>query len=201
MTDAVLEKANKKRDALAAEINSLAQKIEDLKRELTSTDEWIAKWHEFAAAIGGVVELAKGPISDNLARMVEESEARKRRTTGNPKKEEVVKAAVEIIWDRCEPISRSELFAELQKRNLIIRGADPEMVLSTMLWRSRDQIVRLRGGGYWLRDQPWKDADYDPAKYNDAEDALFLSEAEVAELANNPDEESETNFIGFKRRI
>ena len=48
MTDKALENAERERDLLAAEINSLAQRTEKLKREIAKIDDWIAQWHEFA---------------------------------------------------------------------------------------------------------------------------------------------------------
>lgn len=44
------------------------------------------------------------------------------------------------------------------------------MVLSTMLWRSKDVIRRLKGGGYWPKDDPL------PPGYDDEEDLLTVAE-------------------------
>jgi hypothetical protein len=81
----------------------------------------------------------------------------------NSKKEEVADAAYEIIRERGEPVSRSDLYKELIARGLRIEGSDPEMVLSTMLWRMKDRVVRLKSGGYWLADEKNEAAGYDPA--------------------------------------
>ncbi|RBP16406.1 hypothetical protein DFR50_10547 [Roseiarcus fermentans] len=37
-----------------------------------------------------------------------------------------------------------------------MHGSNPEMVLSTMLWRAgpTEGIVRLKSGGYWLEGRP-----------------------------------------------
>lgn len=57
---------------------------------------------------------------------------------------------------------RKELFNALAKEGLVIHGKDPEMVLSTMLWRASDTIVRLPPHGYWPKDTPFSPAQYDP---------------------------------------
>ncbi|WP_375598313.1 hypothetical protein [Devosia sp. Naph2] len=84
----------------------------------------------------------------------------------NPKKEEVAKVAREIIEEAGHPLNRGDLFQRLQSKGIDLQGANPQMVLSTMLWRAGEKagIVRLKrsGGGYWLKERPWPDAGYDP---------------------------------------
>ena len=164
MSDTVLENAAKKRDALAAEINSLAQRIDDLKRELSKIDEWIALWHDFAAARPRPLPI-KEEIAERGGIQLSESPGspKKRRATGNPRKEDVADAAREVIKERGEPVSRTSLFKALSERGVTISSEnDPEVVLSTMLWRTRDRVTRLKTGGYWLPERPWIPAGYDP---------------------------------------
>lgn len=159
MADTALVNATKKRDSLAAEINSLAQRADELKRELAKIDAWIAQWHEFAkeaelpVVAQHIIEIRPGEFEFS----------KRRRTTGNPKKEDVAEAAIQIIKERNEPVSRADLFKALAERGVVITsGTDPEMVLSTMLWRMRDMVVRLKGGGYWLANEPYEPAGFDP---------------------------------------
>ena len=156
MIEKVLENAERKRDSLAAEINSLAQRMEELKRDITILDDWISRWHEFA----GKDETAAGaPESHELAPPA----ARSARTKGNPSKEEVAAKVKELILERGLPIARNDLFEALKSLGIIIRGADPKVVLGTMLWRT-DDIIRLRGHGYWLKIRPFEPAGYNPKR-------------------------------------
>ncbi|MGH6821922.1 MAG: hypothetical protein ACREC4_00270 [Methylocella sp.] len=148
MTDIALVYANKMRDSLAAKINSLAQQIDDLKLDLAKVDAWIAQWREFAG-------------KDEAATPAPHSAARSARTSGNPTKEHVGAKVKELILEKGAPIARNDLFEALESRGVIIRGVDPQMVLSTMLWRTFD-IVHLRGHGYWLKDRPFDPAAYRP---------------------------------------
>ncbi len=50
------------------------------------------------------------------------------------------------------------------------------MVLSTMLWRMKDRIVRLPQFGYWIADKEYVPAGYDPS-------APYDGDAESAEMA------------------
>jgi hypothetical protein len=52
VTDKALENAECKRDSLAAEINSLAQRMEELKRAIVMLDDWISRGHEFTGKDG-----------------------------------------------------------------------------------------------------------------------------------------------------
>jgi hypothetical protein len=165
VTDNALENAEHKRDSLAAEINSLAQKADDLKRELAKVEAWIAQWHQFAdVRQAGLAPNQGAPQNERFPILKGVELPKIRRATGNPKKEEVAEATRQIILERGEPISRGDLFKALADRGLeIISESDPEMVLSTMLWRMQDQIVRLKSGGYWLAERPYAPAAYDPA--------------------------------------
>jgi hypothetical protein len=155
VTDKALENAERERDSLAAEINSLAQRTEELKREIAKIDDWIAQWHEFAGKDeAGAVALEHEPAPPA---------ARSARTKGNPSKEEVAAKVKELILERGVPIARNNLFEALESRGIIIRGADPKVVLGTMLWRTED-IIRLRGHGYWLKDRPFEPARYNPKR-------------------------------------
>jgi hypothetical protein len=155
LTDKALENAERERDSLAAEINSLAQRVGELKRDITILDDWISRWHEFA----GKDEAAGAPGSPEPASKA----ARSERTKGNPSKEEVAAKVKELILERGLPIARNDLFEALEYRGIIIRGADPKVVLGTMLWRT-DDIIRLRGHGYWLKNRPFEPAGYNPKR-------------------------------------
>lgn len=77
----------------------------------------------------------------------------------NPDRREVSEKALEIIRALRRPLSRRDLYKRLTDAGVIITGKDPEMVLGTMLYRD-DRIVRLRGFGYWPKNEV-----YDPAFY------------------------------------
>jgi hypothetical protein len=70
----------------------------------------------------------------------------------NPKKEEVAAMVAAYLTAADAPISRAELFERLRQDGIVIQGKDPEMVLSTMLWRAGPPlgIYNVKGVGYWL---------------------------------------------------
>ena len=72
--------------------------------------------------------------------------------------------AAEIIVQTGRPMKRTELFNALKARGIHLHGKNPGMVLSTMLWRMRSKIVRLHHYGYWVADQPFPLAGYDPSR-------------------------------------
>jgi hypothetical protein len=166
MSDAALSNAKKRLDELAAEINRTAARLEELRREHGTTHDWIMAWHKFAGE------------KPDAADEGDESKNRRPRPI-NPRRTDVGRVAWSIISRRGRPIPRDELFKELAAQGMIIQGKDPEMVLSTMMWRMQDVFVRLPGFGYWKKATPYAPAAYIPGMNveDDGEDA------KVAELA------------------
>lgn len=160
MTDAALRNAEARRDALAAQINAAQQQIDEWKRELRGIDQFIEMWNSFAKM---PVEAIAPAVSDSPLPMMAGHVPATRKQGRNSKKEEVAEAALNIIREVGEPMPRSRLYEELVLRGLRIGGTDPEMVLSTMLWRMKDVIVRLPKFGYWPRDEKFAPAGYDPS--------------------------------------
>lgn len=113
----------------------------------------------------GYVEALEKIFKENA-----EMEANVERTTSNsqrkriknPEREKVVAAALGVIEEAGRPLSRQELYETLSERGLTITGKDPLMVFSTMLWRSKNRIVRLRGHGYWPTNRSYPPANYFP---------------------------------------
>jgi hypothetical protein len=79
----------------------------------------------------------------------------------NPDRREVADKALQIVRETARPLSRRDLFERLAASGVVISGKDPEMVLGTMLYRD-DRIVRLRGHGYWPREEVYEPAFYIP---------------------------------------
>ena len=165
MADSALTNAARRRDEIAANINEMQAKIDEWRKEITRIDRFISDWHEFAQRTESgsvpVIPIASSRIVDNLS--VESSPRTK--TTGNSDKEDVGIAAREIILKQKAAVARPVMLTRLRDRGLIIEGASPETVLSTMLWRVRETagLIYLKKRGYWVKELPYPDAGYDPA--------------------------------------
>lgn len=55
-----------------------------------------------------------------------------------------------IIQD--QPMRRSDILRELQKRDIIIPGVHPKKNLGTILWRNKHMFCHVTGQGYWKKD-------------------------------------------------
>lgn len=168
MSDPALQYAQIAREALATEINALNQKLEQARARLAEVDAFIRAWHDFAK---------KGERTDNI-HPVEiasspDSEPRPpaRKRPKNPPRDLVGDRVEEILRGWGQPANRKEIYNELRNVGVHIQGSDPEMVLSTMLWRMRDRFIRLKGFGYWIASEPFAPASYDPAA-RDMQDLL-----------------------------
>lgn len=161
MVDQALENALRKRDELATKVNAALQQVEEWKRELSHTDAFIAAWHQFAGTEADLPTGTVFPIRDDIPLPQKNT---KRPARNNSKKEEVAAEVRRIIAAEGRPVPRAELYNVLVERGFTIEGTDPDMVLSTMLWRAGEAagVTRLQKGGYWLTEKEWPDAGYFP---------------------------------------
>lgn len=152
MAEPALLNAERRREELAAEINKLQTLIEQKRRELERVKGFIDDYRAFSV---GIPEL---PL------IVTPASKRPGRKPVNPDRSIVGDQVEAILREAGGPLSREQLFAHLDARGMTIIGKDPQMVLSTMLWRMPERFVRLPGHGYWVADEPWPPAGYVPKK-------------------------------------
>jgi len=166
MTDLALANAQKRRDDVAAKINQLVQELEDARKELVVAESFIKEWYRFAGSEAGAVSDTKKdsgyPQPATAGYTLDLSEPPLALRQKNPDRATVGKYAREIINEFKRPVPRRVLFDALASRGIQIHGKDPEMVLSTMMWRMPQDFVRLSGHGYWFRNAPWPIAGYEP---------------------------------------
>lgn len=155
MSDTAIKNATEQKERLEREISALERDLAKKKDALAQTKSFIHAWHAF-------VEKDFQTQFLNLDDVPVTPQTRKR--PQNPKKEFVAARAAEIIAATGRPMSRAELFKALEQQDIVLTGTNPEMVLSTMLWRCPDVIVRLPPHGYWCADKPYEPAGYDPTK-------------------------------------
>ncbi|MER8551581.1 hypothetical protein NKH69_09975 [Mesorhizobium sp. M0976] len=155
MSDKALDNAKALKIKALSEIERLEDEARVWRDRIAMADQFIDQWNAFASGE------AVNPVgSVSVEQNKQAPSTAKRNVIRNSKKEDVAAAALEVIRDRGEPVSRTDLFKALIDRGLTIEGSDPEMVLSTMLWRMREKIVRFKNGGYWDARSDWEPAGY-----------------------------------------
>ena len=159
MTDTALENAKQKKVLLVDQISQAEEWLKAARAEILKIDAFVAEWHAYAKLN------AKGaPKLDDMPSVPVAAQ----KPQPNSKKEEVALLARTLIEIKGAPMTRNELMPKLREMGVVINGTDPDMVLSTMLWRMRDQIVRLSKHGYWLADRPYTPAGYIPGQVIEA---------------------------------
>ena len=180
MEDLALQNASARLAAAQERFSSIVEEIQGLNEvksrvgdEIAALRAFIDTWYEMAG------------IPNPMVTEQDEYVSAQRTRPRNPDRELVADYCVEIVRTMGHPLSRRDLFQALVDRGIVIEGKDPEMVLSTMLWRSKDKIVRLPGHGYWPADMI-----YNPAGYivfdNVTKDVLGVA-------ANEPEDGIETD--------
>jgi hypothetical protein len=162
MTDAALDNAVSLRDDRARKIADAERQINEWRADMERAEAFIRAWEEFA----GVAAPAPAVTTEDTSPTVSEKPARAK----NPKKEEVAATVRTILLEHGEPMDRTEVLDALTERGMVIHGGDPAVVLQTMLWRTRDVNVHLKGHGYWPTDTAWAPAEYDPNVETESEE-------------------------------
>lgn len=168
MSDPAIAGALAQRKQLETKLAECEAKIKRLRAQLADTNKFIAQWEKFSGQVAfDLGDQLTPATSTNPSQNGTDSQSRAR--VRNPKKEIVARAVAEILQAAGSPMSRADLFKALEEKGIHISGADPEMVLSTMLWRAGGQfrIERLKGGGYWFSDKPLPDIDPPPVSEED----------------------------------
>jgi hypothetical protein len=155
INDPALENALARREHLRQRYFETVNEIERLSElrqgyagEFQKVDAFIRTWYEMAGIPNPELQEQKE------SQAAQEQAALPEKRPQNPNRRDVTLKAVEYIREAERPLSRSEIWEKLKADDIIIYGKNPEMVLSTMLWRTKDLIRRLRGGGYWPVGDP-----------------------------------------------
>jgi hypothetical protein len=183
MSDPVYDYALALRDELAKRINDAQQGIEAMRQELRAVEAFLEQYSQLAARSQGVTSGASDETTASKPRFVfgvrtlDSAPARLK----NSKKEEVARVAREILAGQDKPMLRRELLKAVTERGIILSGKDPEMVLSTMMWRMQNEFVRLPRWGYWLKNRPYEPAEYDPLVPYPPEDVSEVVQPDLAD--------------------
>lgn len=163
MNDRAVENAETMKKQLLERRKAIQAELIGIDDQIGRIDRFLKDWRLFADIDEPALDHTFVIVDSSDENETSSTHTTKRTRPKNSSKEEVAKSARDIIRERGEPIMRDELFDLLTSRGLTIQGKDPRMVLSTMLWRMRDQVVRVKNGGYWLADIPNEEAGYNPA--------------------------------------
>jgi hypothetical protein len=142
------------------------QKRHRLRQELERLDLFIAMYDELAdeAFLNARQDTAVQTMNEredcDLSGITTKTQASlnlgesPRRVTDNPKPAEVIEAVKAVLRERGQPLTRSQIREALERKGVIVRGANPTKVLGTMLWRS-DEIETIENLGYWIKGESW----------------------------------------------
>lgn len=153
MSDAAIVNATARREQLVADTARLAAEIDTAKKEIARIDTFIQEWKRFAGEDAGPLFEQDAPPAPPVVKAFKPK---------NPPKERIGNILRQYLLDRQMPASRKQMMQHLRSVGVNLEGTDPDMVLSTMLWRMQDRFVRIPKLGYWLVDQPYTPADYNP---------------------------------------
>jgi fructose-specific phosphotransferase system component IIB len=171
MSDEAIKNALSRRADLEIKISKAEELIKRSKSQITEINKFIKQWERFSGKSVDAISLEKAmsEVENILNFITSPKEATQKQ---NPKKERVAEEVVHILQKEQRPVSRDELFEMLQTKGISLHGTNPRMVLSTMLWRIGDayDIVRLKSGGYTLRNMIAQGDEEDTSSIDEAEE-------------------------------
>ncbi|TAV50394.1 hypothetical protein ELI30_19785 [Rhizobium leguminosarum] len=143
-------------------LNSLLKQAYDQRARAQANLNTINKFiAEMEAAAKTLAELDEGVPLNPVENSEDTPKIRKRSRPAalaftskkNPDKRDVAAQVAAMLMDSDKPLSRREIYENLKAAGIEIRGKDPEMVLSTMLWRAGEEfsIENKKGMGYILK--------------------------------------------------
>jgi len=146
-----------------AQIARLSENKNKMSERLNRARGFVIAWHEFAG-LPKPVDILELSLPEEVIAHKNSRPSNVTRIANNPKKEIVAIATLQLVNERGHPIPRPELRELLASRGLDVRGADPLVTLSTMLWRAgpRVGLLHLKGYGYWDGTKPYEPAGYAP---------------------------------------
>lgn len=149
------ETAIQKKNIINQELIALEEQAKVLRDELKILDSFIKTWHDLTGQ--------KEPPHNAEKAQKRKIPATRRGPRVNIPLKELATIVRDILSHSTKAMSRRELFQAIQSMGIEIKGKDPEMVFSTMMWRMGEQFVRLPPPhGYWLVDRPYPPANYIP---------------------------------------
>ena len=156
MNDIALRNAEARCDLVKARISGFRKERRQLDELLTQAEVELADVEKFIDTWYELSGLQRSELSEQNMDMI----ARIKAPVDNPSRQEVAKAAIALICQAGRPLSRRDLFELMPSVNIRLQGKNPEMILSTMLWRTKNLIVRLPKYGYWPADTDYPEADF-----------------------------------------
>jgi len=151
MSDEAILNALARRADLESKIAKAEEAIRRSRSQIIEITKFIRQWEKFSGKTADQIINASA-LQNNMDFSRSSATSISLSSNQNPKKEKVAGEVIHILENAGKPLSRAELFKRLQSRGITLHGGNPEMVLSTMLWRTRNafDIIRLKSGGYAL---------------------------------------------------
>ncbi|PDS75448.1 hypothetical protein [Rhizobium sp. L43] len=141
-------------ESLKTLLNQLYEERDKTKAQLDSLEKAIS---DMEGTYSELLSLTVSPVVEKVDKPKKITLRVKGKVRINPSKEKVAKIVRQMLEDSDKPLSRSEIYKSLDRQGIKIWGKDPEMVLSTMLWRAGPElgIENKKGVGYILKGKDY----------------------------------------------
>lgn len=145
-------------------LENARKRLIELKKEVEKIEGFIEMYERFSDEPGDPVVASFGPTEAALTgnspvdngdnKGVDKSEAprRRRRSAGVPTAN-LVAMVERLLTEVGHPMTRGEILAALEFRDVMIPAEDKPRYIGTIMWRNKAKFVNIEGRGYWLRGE------------------------------------------------
>jgi hypothetical protein len=128
-----------------------------IKVEMAEIEQFIRMYEALSAGkVGGEVGVNVGDLDEKLSptiRAVDNGDNFSgRRDRMGSKPGELARLMERLIRETGRPMTRGEIVAAFERRDVEIPGKDKARYLGTIAWRHKGTFVNIEGRGYFLRD-------------------------------------------------
>jgi hypothetical protein len=130
-------------------LENAKRRLAELEAEAQRIRLFLAMYEEFSEGTG--IEHNDAGIEGTERNLSTERLRRGPRIRVGPTPAEIADAMERLLRDVGRPMTRGEIVAALEMRDLEIPAQDKPRYIGTLAWRNKSKFINIEGRGYWLR--------------------------------------------------
>jgi hypothetical protein len=126
-------------------------RLAEIRAEAAEIERFIAMFARFSIDANAIVQPLSGANSEEKLVKADLPVDKSRGTRPTPN--ELALLMQRVIREVGRPMTRGELVAALEARDVEIPGQDKQRYVGTIAWRNKSMFINVEGRGYWVRSQ------------------------------------------------
>ena len=136
-------------------IENARKRLANLRKEAQEIEHFIKMYEQFEDGVEQMNAVTSSELGGKVSRIdlpVDNFSGKPRRTGSKP--DEIAQTMERVIREVGQPMTRGEIVAALERREMEIPALDKQRYVGTLAWRHKGTFLNVQGRGYWLRNEP-----------------------------------------------